>query len=134
MEALSRLKFIGKLKKGDKVNTHHMYVQPDGLLTSLSRTFMNVDARANTLSFVSDTIERAFDMVVVYENSGTVADRVNFEVLLRDLRQCMAGLKNLKVTYTQDTKFCCDIDTIIDSVNARLTRFSNNPVASETST
>lgn len=131
METISRLKFIGKLKKGDKINTHHMYVQPDGIVTSLSRTFMSVDTRSNTLAFVSDTVERAFDLVVVYEHSATVADKVNFKTLITDLQNCIHGLKNLKVTYTQDTKFCCDVDTIIDSIEARLARFPPDVLSSD---
>ena len=36
-EIVSRLKFIGKVKKGEKINTHHMCVQPEGLITNLKR-------------------------------------------------------------------------------------------------
>jgi hypothetical protein len=40
-EVISKLKFIGKLKKGEKVNTKQMYVQEEGLMTTLSRTLQN---------------------------------------------------------------------------------------------
>ena len=44
-EIVSRLKFIGKVKKGEKINTHHMCVQPEGLITNLKRTFWIHDNR-----------------------------------------------------------------------------------------
>ncbi len=46
-EVISSLKFIGKLKKGDKINTKFMYTQPDGVWTRFSRTFINQDDPIN---------------------------------------------------------------------------------------
>ena len=40
-EIVSRLKFIGRIQKGEKINTRHMYVQQDDLTTTISRTFIN---------------------------------------------------------------------------------------------
>jgi len=91
-EITSKLKFIGKLKKGEKVNTRHMYTQPDGLSTSIIRTFIYQDNRGNVLNFCQETISRAFELLVTYERS----------------------------TYIEDTKFCCDMDTLLQIINARL--------------
>ena len=37
-ETISRLKFIGKIQIGDKINIKDMYLQTDGLLTQVART------------------------------------------------------------------------------------------------
>ena len=50
---ISKLKFIGKLKKGDKINIKYMVVQQNNLITKLNRTLYNVDNRTNTLNFIS---------------------------------------------------------------------------------
>jgi len=90
-EIISRLKFIGRIKKGEKINTRHMYVQPDGLGTSFSRTFVYQDNRGNALNFVQ--------------------------------MNAIVGLTNLKFTYINDVKFCCDMDTLLENVKARIANF-----------
>lgn len=119
-EITSKLKFIGKLKKGEKVNTRHMYTQPDGLSTSIIRTFIYQDNRGNVLNFCQETISRAFELLVTYERSEKNTEHVLFGHLLADLQQSTNGLENLKFTYIEDTKFCCDMDTLLQIINARL--------------
>lgn len=122
-EIISRLKFIGKLKKGEKINTRHMYVQPDGFGTSISRTFVYQDNRGNALNFCQETIARAFELLITYERSDNNTEKVLFRHLIKDLKQATSGLTNLKFTYITDTKFCCDMDTLLESINAKLDRF-----------
>ena len=119
-EIISKLKFIGKLKKGEKINTRHMYVQPDGLGTRLSRTFFYQDNRGNALNFCQETITRAFELLITLERSDNNTDKVLFFDLIMDLQQSTTGLNNLKFTYISDTKFCCDMDTLLQVLIARL--------------
>jgi hypothetical protein len=119
-EIISRLKFIGCLKKGEKINTRHMYVQPDGLSTKFSRTFIYQDNRGNALSFVQETINRAFELLISYERSNVEAERIMYYNLVKDLNQAKTGLKNLKDTYIEDTKFCCDMNTTLQFIDAKL--------------
>jgi hypothetical protein len=58
-ETISRLKFIGKIQIGDKVNLKFMYMQPDGLMTQLSRS-INQDNRTKTLIFLEPNVNRFF--------------------------------------------------------------------------
>jgi len=133
-EIISKLKFIGKIQKGEKIHTKHMYVQPDSLTTSLSRTFLYPDKRTNTLEFIKETITRAFELLITYERSDKAAEKMQFNLLVGDLRSAALGLKNLKVTYVDDTKFCCDIDTILEFIDTNLIPFSKDVdvVVSET--
>ena len=55
-EVISKLKFIGKLQKGEKINVRMLYVQQDGIVTQFLRTFLQ-DNRTKTLGFVQDTIK-----------------------------------------------------------------------------
>lgn len=123
-EIISRLKFIGKLKKGEKINTRHMYVQPDGITTSLSRTFAYQDNRGNALNFCQETISRSFELLITYERSDSSTEKVLFSKLVEDLQQSTVGLRNLKFTYITDTKFCCDMDTLLENVLAKLDKYT----------
>ena len=126
-EVISRLKFIGKLKKGEKINTRHMYVQQVGYTTSFSRTFLYQDNRCNALDLIQDTISRAFELLITYQRSEKDSDKTMYKHLVKDLSTAVVGLVNLKFTYIDDTKFCCDMDTILESINARLSTFIEEP-------
>lgn len=122
-EIISRLKFIGRIKKGEKINTRHMYVQPDGLGTSFSRTFVYQDNRGNALNFVQETISRSFELLVTYERNDGKSNDTLYNNLTKDLMNAIVGLTNLKFTYINDVKFCCDMDTLLENVKARIANF-----------
>ena len=42
-----------------------------------------------------------------------------------DLKDAIKGILNLKETYIDDIKFCCDIQTIIQEVEAKLLELEN---------
>ena len=68
-EIISRLKFIGMLKKGEKINTKQMYVQQEGIATTISRTFWAQDNRINTINFIHETIKFSFELLNNYSRS-----------------------------------------------------------------
>jgi len=119
-EIISRLKFIGCLKTGEKINTRHMYVQPDGISTKISRTFFYQDNRNNALSFVKETINRSFELLLYLERSERESDKILCTNLVKDLHQAKKGLVHLKDTYISDTMFKCDMDTLLENIDARL--------------
>lgn len=133
-EIISRLKFIGKINKGEKINTRHMYVQPDGVGTMISRTFLYQDNRGNTLNFCQETINRSFELLITFQRSNKQSEKNLSKNLIDDLKQAITGLTNLKYTYTTDTKFCCDMDTILEHIHARLDEFIEEIPESDIST
>lgn len=124
-EMISRLKLIGRLQKGEKIDTKRIFVQPDGMLTSVSRTLFSQDNRSNGLTFVQNTITRSFEILTTYERSDNESDRAMCGNIVSDLRQARVGLGHLASTYATDVKFRCDIDTLVQFINARLVTLSN---------
>lgn len=120
MEILSRLKFIGALQKGDKIHTKKMYVQPDSLVTSISRTLLNQDTRANALAFIQETIDRAFEILKTYSRSDVDSEQLMCINITQDLRQAKTGLANFKATYISDIKLCCDVDTLLQIIDIQV--------------
>jgi len=123
-EIISRLKFLCKLNKGEKVNTKYMFVQPEGFFTSFSRTFWFQDNRSNVIKFIQETISRAFELLYNYDRTSKKTEQQLASHLFNDLKRVSRGLEHLKVTYLTDTKFCCDIDTIIENIMARLITYN----------
>lgn len=119
-EVISRLKFIGKVQKGEKINVKYMFVQPEGIATRISRTLIHQDNRSNTLNFLRVTIARTFEIISTYTTSTKESHRHISIHVINDLRQAKNGLNNLKDTYLDDIKFTCDIDTLLQEIDAKL--------------
>jgi hypothetical protein len=122
-EIISRIKFIGKIQPGDKINTRYMYIQPKTFFTSISRTLLNYDNRYNTITFLQESIYRCFDLITLLQMNNKESDKLLVDNILKDLEESKTGILNLKQTYEVDIKFCCDIDTMIEYINARLSEY-----------
>jgi hypothetical protein len=97
-----------------------MFIQPDGIFTRISRSLINHDNRNNTLNFVRNTITRSFDIIASYSLSNKELHRTIRLHIIKDLEQSKIGLLNLKDTYLSDIKFTCDIDTLLQEIDAKL--------------
>lgn len=119
-EIMGRLKFIGQIKKGDKINVRHMQIQSDTMLTRISRTFLNPDTRSNTLTFFRNTINRCFEIVINYSKNRKPSTEMKKSNILQDMEKAKIGLVNIKDTYANDVKFCCDIDILLQDIDAKI--------------
>ena len=125
-EVISRLKFIGKIQQGDKINVKYMYIQPDTFFTKLSRTILNQDSRSNTLNFLRTTITTSFNLINKYNDleKNDEYDKIilnqKCDNITEDLKKSMSGLICIKDTYLQDVKFICDIDTLLQDINLKI--------------
>lgn len=125
-EILSRLKFIGRIQKGEKINVKYMYVQPDNWTTSISRTLFAADNRMNCYNFVDMTIKRSFEIVNLNKTSEKLSERCLVVNVIKDIKDALQGITNLKDTYNQDIMFCCKLDTIIQDTTSRLVELEEN--------
>lgn len=121
-EVVSRLKFISRINKGEKINVRSAYpfVQQDDMSTRLSRTFYYKDNRGNALNFVRNTIDRSFEILNLYQKSRKKSEKALCNNIVTDLKRAKNGINNLRETYTTDTMFCCDLDTILQEIDAKL--------------
>lgn len=115
---LTRLKFISKIKIGDKINTrHHLTIQPNNFLTSISRTIILQDSRTNALHFISDTISQSIDIINNIKNSNKSVDVNLLKLLLNDIRNAKNGINNISETYSDDLIIVSEFETIIQSID-----------------
>jgi hypothetical protein len=137
-EIISRLKFIGKIQQGDKINVKYMCIQPDTYYTKLSRTIFNQDSRSNTLNFLRNTVHKSFHLInkyidtdlnngVLIKSDGTnLINKKKCENILSDLKKSTSGLICIKDTYLHDIKFICDIDTLLQEINLKILEIDSN--------
>lgn len=120
-EVLSRLKFIGKIQPCEKINVKYLYVQTDSWATRILRTLFAQDNRNNALSFFKNTLDRSFE--IISANKGNQEKLPMIKNILRDIETATVGITHFKETYKSDVMYCCEIDTLIQSVFLRLDDF-----------
>jgi len=125
-EVISRLKFIGKIQKGEKINVKYMYVQPEGIITRISRTLIHQCSRQNTLNFLRGTITRTFEIITTYSSSTKESYRYICPNIIEDLKISKKGIHNLKNTYLDDLKMGCDLETLLEEIDAHITGLNEN--------
>lgn len=127
-ETISKLKFLGKINKGEKINVKELTLQTEGWVTSASRTVWFVDNRNNTMSFINNVISSGFGLIPILINSDNISDNQLAKGIIHDLVKAQDGIGNLKTTYSDDTFFCCTIDTYIQTIKARISQLKlSNP-------
>lgn len=115
-EVLSKLKFIGFIEKDEKLNIRYMTKHPNDWRTTLSRSFIYPDNRNNSLNFVRNVISRSFEIIEHNHTKNVQLCRA----ITTDLERSKKGLQNLKYTYSDDTKFCCDLDVLYEKIVTHL--------------
>lgn len=119
-EIISCLKFIGKIKKGEKINVKYLYTQTDNIITKLTRTLISQCNRQNCLTFIRNIISKSFELILSYNTSNRESHKFIAKNILEDIKLSKTGILNLKDTYIEDLKFGCDIDTLIQKIDSKI--------------
>jgi hypothetical protein len=125
-EILSRLKLLGHIQKGEKLGSRSMMIQPDGWTTRINRTWISPDNRNNTLKLVREVIGRAFEILTHNINTIKESEVIQCKLIIQDLIKAQTGILNLKSTYSEDVKFGCDLEILLQQIAARLAEIKKN--------
>jgi len=116
-DIISKLKFISKIKAGQKIDTRSMRIQENTFFNAFMRTLFP-DNRTNALVLFKEIIDKSFQAIEPCKDNILVAN------IIDDIRNCIAGLENFKTTYIDDVMFTCEIDTLIDDIELKLNQFN----------
>ncbi len=120
-DIISKLKFLGRVGKGEKINVKELTLQSEGWVTAAKRTLWTVDNRNNTMSFIQTTIQAAFNLIdALVKNNSNLGNKQIAKTMALDILSANSGISNLKTTYSDDTFFCCGIDTYMETLKARI--------------
>lgn len=114
---ITRLKFMGTISSHEKINPSTLQVENTGLFTALFRT-LSGSSRSTTMNFFTNTIERTFEIVEANLHSTKTADRVFCANTVTDLINAVNGLKAAQVTYAKDKLIVCELEALIENVQA----------------
>ena len=121
-DTISKLKFIGHIQKGEKINVRYLCVQSDTFLNRLARTFFSTDNRTNAFNFIEGIVNRAFEIISLTLIKAPLknADKKLIQNLLNDLKKSVNGIANLRDTYADDIHYICRLDGLIEMIKSKL--------------
>jgi hypothetical protein len=114
------LRLISKINQGEKLLQTDKHINIDTSYFQVITRWFRGASRNETISFIQKILAKAFDF-----SDKLIDDEIDesSQKLLRlntDLKNCLEGLANLKVTYMYDKLIQSEIDVLIDNVRSRL--------------
>ncbi|AEA07135.1 hypothetical protein LAU_0284 [Lausannevirus] len=111
---LSELKFLSKLKKGEKIMVKSMTVQPSDFFSGVYRTFVG-ETREATLNFVFDLWDEATKLICSSEVSNEQC-----KILAENLQESKKGIFSLLATYESDRHFCSRLESLVSTTELHI--------------
>lgn len=110
-DLLSRLRFVGEIKQGDKVCIYdRSLVGRTAWFGRAKRLFM-FDSRYKIIGFIEQLIDETVKSMNQYQKSPFI------NLITTNLKLARAGILNLQVTYQNDAFVKSSIQTCIDNID-----------------
>lgn len=124
-DIMAALKFIGKVRKNEKISTTAMTVQDnDSWYTSIIRTFTTQN-RVKTIVFIQNVIDRAFEIASIYTRDADQQKNRTGWFIIEDIKKSIVGLHNILNTYKGDRMFVCKMESLLQKIDVKLEGFEN---------
>ena len=114
------LRLISKINQGEKLLQFDKHINIDTSYFQVITRWFRGASRNESIGFIQKVLAKSFDF-----SDKLVEDKSNesAQKLLRlntDLKNCLEGLANLKVTYMHDKLIQSEIDVIVDNIRSKL--------------
>lgn len=127
-DVIKKLKFITLIEPGERINVSTISAVQESWFATIYRTIFK-ESRTKTLQFLSEVIDRSFELIFLYKDSKKLSDQISCYQILDDIIQSINGIKNIQVTYNSDRNFYCEMETLLSSIHARLAEiYQNEPL------
>nr|WNL49798.1 hypothetical protein MarFTMF_282 [Marseillevirus sp.] len=104
---LSELKFLSKLRKGEKIMVKTMTVQQGDFFSGLYRTFVG-ETREATLDFICEVWDKTVELICDEETTEECR-----KSLCENLNESRKGVISLIGTYEDDRYFCSRLESLV---------------------
>jgi hypothetical protein len=132
-DTVSKLKFLAKIKSGEKVDIQSLkMVIADDWGSRLYRTVIaRGESRDATLEFARGVIGEAFDLAQRYLAREQAFFRQIGNMIVQSLQESKSGLTNLAKTYQSDQMYASRIETLIATLDTKTEDLARQFVAGE---
>ena len=117
---ISKLKFISKIREGEKVDVKTLTIVDPDIPSRAHRTFISRESRVETYSFIKTVIDRGIGMLYYYLDTKETFHSEMVRLLVVNLKDSKKGITNLTITYEKDRKFVSDIETLMETMDAKI--------------
>lgn len=118
---LSILKFIGKVREGERIDVGSMTIVKPIITDRLHRTFISRETKEQTLAFLKLNIDKAIEMLYYYlsfDDSEKFHHKI-VQVLVENLDWAKRGIRNLMRTYEDQAKFVTELETLVETMDMK---------------
>lgn len=131
---ISKLRFLSKVKKGEKLQIDKLSVVENTWYAKLMRVWNTLDlnqdsnnnienvkeSRRKSLKFIKDLYEEGLRLAssIVKETSSYYTDL--WSMLVKSLKDAQPGISNLMISYESDRLYISEVETFIDVLNAKI--------------
>lgn len=120
-QLLSKLRFLSKIKKNEKLQVDGLSVVKDTWITSVLRTFFyTAECREKALAFIKDTCNGALITIEVFFTSNNPFHREIGNMIVSTLNEAQAGIITYVETYKDDRMFISDVESFLNILRARI--------------
>lgn len=118
---ISKLKFISKIKEGEKIDVSTLTLCDSSWLSSLYRTLLRRgESREATLIFIRGVIGEAFDLAYIYLCKEERFYRDIGKTIIISLQESKSGLLKLTNSYSDDRMFVSKIEALISTLDTKI--------------
>jgi len=123
-ETVSNLKFISKIREGEKVDVQSRQLCSNDWTTSMYRTFVSrKESRSFTFEYLRTVVEEAIKMIKNFMHDDSKSNMAI--VIIDSLKESKVGFTNLKKTYCDDRMFASKIETLLSSIETQIKILAN---------
>lgn len=120
LETLSKLRFLAKIRTGEKIDVPNLTVSEDSWRTRLYRTFFSGQSRQSTYALIEETFEIASSLAKECKSSPDEHSLSYFSMLIESMKEASCGCANLMGTYSTDRMYIASLETLLDTVNVKI--------------
>ena len=136
-EVIGHLKFIAKIKQGEKINIHELFIRDnDSIVQRCLRTLKNaaayisssqiVESKDATLIFIQETVNNAITLISMYRETKNEFNNNIADAIVSNLEASKVGIRNSILTYQSDRKFISQAESVIQTLEVRINSMKKN--------
>lgn len=114
------LRLISKINQGEKLLQSDKHINIDTSYFQVVTRWFRGASRNETINFIQKVLAKSFefsDKLIEDKNDESSQKLLRLNT---DLKNCLEGLTNLKVTYMHDKLIQSEIDVLVDNIRSKL--------------
>lgn len=116
---ISRLKFLSRVEKGDKINIKTLSIERNSNWWSSMKRFVFSENRNTCFEFIQTTFNQAFDVLISTIQTKNAMNDCFAVQILSDIQNAKTGVGNLQHTYENDHMYASQLSVLIESADRK---------------